>query len=203
MPRLTTRQCVVCLAEPPPEGAGGKGGLYETLFVKRTETLFERPCAPTCESLPSCSRPSRASPCGVAQSRATLDGRCARRRVVLAGSGRKDAPGRTKGCGSRQRRRSKSRSSFSKTSTVLWFGRRPFSRPGRATSPSAARRSGQGRRASAALVVVGGTRGRYRRSTDTIHMNEARFIATDGRSRTEDFGYATRKTTGEPPNPDG
>jgi hypothetical protein len=34
-------------------------------------------------------------------------------------------------------------------------------------------------------------------------MNEARFIATDGRSRTEDFGYATRKTTGEPPNPDG
>ena len=46
------------------------------------------------------------APAGWPKAWATLDGRCARRRVVLAGSGRKDAPGRTKGCGSRQRRRS-------------------------------------------------------------------------------------------------
>jgi antirestriction protein ArdC len=40
--------------------------------------------------------------------------------------------------------------------------------------------------ATGAKVVVGGTQACYRRSTDTIHMpDEARFIATDGRTRTE------------------
>ncbi len=40
--------------------------------------------------------------------------------------------------------------------------------------------------ATGAKVVVGGTQACYRPSTDTIHMpDEARFIATDGRTRTE------------------
>jgi antirestriction protein ArdC len=40
--------------------------------------------------------------------------------------------------------------------------------------------------ATGAKVVVGGTQACYRRSTDAIHMpDEARFIATDGRTRTE------------------
>jgi antirestriction protein ArdC len=40
--------------------------------------------------------------------------------------------------------------------------------------------------ATGAKVAVGGTQACYRRSTDTIHMpEEARFIATDGRSRSE------------------
>jgi antirestriction protein ArdC len=40
--------------------------------------------------------------------------------------------------------------------------------------------------ATGAKVVVGGSQACYRSSTDTIHMpDEARFIATDGRTRTE------------------
>jgi antirestriction protein ArdC len=40
--------------------------------------------------------------------------------------------------------------------------------------------------ATGAKVIVGGAQACYRRSTDTIHMpDEARFIAIDGRSRTE------------------
>ncbi|MGE0851986.1 MAG: ArdC family protein [Hyphomicrobiaceae bacterium] len=40
--------------------------------------------------------------------------------------------------------------------------------------------------AIAATIVVGGTQACYRRSTDTIHMpDEARFLAIDGRTRTE------------------
>ncbi len=40
--------------------------------------------------------------------------------------------------------------------------------------------------ATGARVIIGGTQACYRRSTDTIHMpDEARFIATDGRTRTE------------------
>ncbi|MFM9850379.1 MAG: ArdC family protein [Hyphomicrobiaceae bacterium] len=40
--------------------------------------------------------------------------------------------------------------------------------------------------ATGAKVVIGGTQACYRRSTDTIHMpDEARFIAIDGRTRTE------------------
>jgi antirestriction protein ArdC len=40
--------------------------------------------------------------------------------------------------------------------------------------------------ATGAKVVVGGTQACYRRSTDTIHMpDEARFLDTEGRTRTE------------------
>jgi antirestriction protein ArdC len=40
--------------------------------------------------------------------------------------------------------------------------------------------------ATGAKVVIGGTQACYRRSTDTIHMpDEARFLDTDGRTRTE------------------
>jgi antirestriction protein ArdC len=40
--------------------------------------------------------------------------------------------------------------------------------------------------ATGAIVIVGGTRACYRPSTDTIHMpDEARFIDSDGRTRTE------------------
>ena len=42
--------------------------------------------------------------------------------------------------------------------------------------------------ATGARVIIGGSRACYRPSTDTIHMpDEARFFATDGRSRTETF----------------
>lgn len=40
--------------------------------------------------------------------------------------------------------------------------------------------------ATGAAIMVGGTQACYRRSTDTVHMpDEARFIASDGRTRTE------------------
>lgn len=42
--------------------------------------------------------------------------------------------------------------------------------------------------ATGAKVIVGGTQACYRRATDTVHMpDEARFIASDGRSRTESW----------------
>jgi antirestriction protein ArdC len=42
--------------------------------------------------------------------------------------------------------------------------------------------------AAGAKIVVGGTQACYRRSTDTVHMpDEARFIASDGRTRTESW----------------
>jgi antirestriction protein ArdC len=58
--------------------------------------------------------------------------------------------------------------------------------------------------ATGAEVVVGGTQACYRVSTDTIHMpDEARFIESDGRSRTEALygvlGHETTHWAGAPP----
>ena len=51
--------------------------------------------------------------------------------------------------------------------------------------------------ATGAKVVIGGTQACYRTSTDTIHMpDEARFIASDGRTRTEAwYGVLGHETT--------
>ena len=61
--------------------------------------------------------------------------------------------------------------------------------------------------ATGAKVVVGGTQACYRRSTDTIHMpDEARFIDTDGRTRTEAWyavlGHEATHWVGAPTPPE-
>ena len=52
-------------------------------------------------------------------------------------------------------------------------------------------------KATGAEIIVGGTRACYRPSTDTIHMpDEARFLAVDGRSRTEAwYGVLSHEAT--------